>query len=92
MSSENKFGMLRRLLRALGLSEQSADAVVNFILDLLSGEGRPEESSSHFPYHLRSHFLSPAELNFYRVIQTIVNGRVTICVKVGSEWSSHNLC
>lgn len=33
MSSENKFGMLRKLLRALGLSQQSADDVVNFIIN-----------------------------------------------------------
>jgi len=33
MSSENKFGMLRKLLRALGLSQQSADDVVSFIIN-----------------------------------------------------------
>lgn len=26
-----------------------------------------------FPYHLRDDFLSPAELNFYRVLQTAVS-------------------
>jgi hypothetical protein len=85
MSSENKFGMLRKLLRALGLSQQSADDVVNFIVDLLAGErkGGAEEAAPEFPYHLRDHFLSPAELSFYGVLRTAINGRATICTKVG---------
>lgn len=85
MSSENKFGMLRKLLRALGLSQQSADDVVTFIVDLLAGErkGGADESAPEFPYHLRDHFLSPAELSFYGVLRTVVDGQVTICTKVG---------
>jgi hypothetical protein len=85
MSSENKFGMLRKLLRALGLSQQAADDVVNFIVDLLAGESKsgPETAQSpEFPYHLRDHFLSPAELSFFEVLRTVVGNRAALCTKV----------
>lgn len=87
MSSENKFGMLRKLLRALGLSQQSADDVVNFIVDLLTRErkGGADEPTPEFPYHLRDHFLSAAELSFYGVLRTAIDGRATICTKVGLQ-------
>ena len=79
--------MLRKLLRTLGLSQQSADDVVNFIVDLLAGERKSgnDKSAPEFPYHLRDHFLSPAELNFYSVLRTVINGRATICTKVGLQ-------
>lgn len=81
MSSENKFGMLRRILRAIGLSEQAANDAVDFILDLLGGEGK-EERSAEFPYQLRDNFLSPAELSFFEVLRTVVGNRAVICPKV----------
>ncbi|MBZ0315258.1 MAG: DUF2726 domain-containing protein [Anaerolineae bacterium] len=85
MSSENKFGLLRRVLRAIGLSQQAADDAVNFILDLLGGEGKGDDStrSPEFPYHLRDQFLSPAELSFFEVLRTVVGNRVVLCTKVG---------
>ena len=61
MSSDKKFGLLRNLLRAIGLSPESADQVVDFIVDLLAGEGKGESAatpSAEFPYHLRDHFLN----------------------------------
>lgn len=85
MSSENKFGLLRNMLRAIGLSQQAADDVVNFILDLLWGEGKTatnEAQSPEFPYQLRDHFLSPAELSFFDVLRTVVGNRATLCSKV----------
>jgi len=85
MSSDKKFGMLRGLLRTIGLSQASADQVVDFIVDLLAGEGKSEGSlapSADFPYHLRDHFLSSAELSFYVVLRTAINGRAALCSKV----------
>lgn len=81
MSSENKFGMLRRILRAIGLSEQAANDAVDFILDLLGGEGK-EDRSAEFPYQLRDNFLSPAELSFFDVLRAVVGNRAMICTKV----------
>ncbi len=84
MPSENKLGMLQRLLRALGLLQQSADDVVNFIINLLAGEKTKtaDRSSVGYPYHLRDHFLTPAELKFYEALQTAVEQHATICTKV----------
>lgn len=53
MSSDKKFGLLRNHLRAIGLSQESAHQVVDFIVDLLAGEGKSESASSalpEFPY------------------------------------------
>ena len=76
--------MLRSLLRAIGLSPDSADQVVDFIGDLLAGEGKGDRAtaSPEFPYHLRDHFLSPAELSFYQVLQQAVAGRAVLNTKV----------
>lgn len=85
MSSEKKFTTLRAMLRMLGLSQDSADQVVDFIVDLLAGEGKgggAAAPSADFPYHLRDHFLSPAELSFCTVLRTAVNGRAALCSKV----------
>lgn len=85
MPSENKFGMLRKLLRALGLSPEAADDVVNFIVDLLAGESKDASKtaqSPEFPYHLRDHFLSPAELSFFNVLRTAIGNRAALCTKV----------
>lgn len=85
MTSENKFGLLRKMLRAIGLSQQAADDVVNFIVDLLVGESKDNSNavqSPEFPYHLRDHFLSPAELNFFEVLRTVVGNRAVLCTKV----------
>jgi len=85
MSSDKKFGMLRGLLRTIGLSPESADQVVDFIVDLLAGEGKGESAaipSAEFPYHLRDHFLSLAELHFYESLKAAVAGRAVIITKV----------
>lgn len=85
MAVETKFGMLRKILRAIGLSQESSDDAVNFIVDLLAGESKgstTKASTPEFPYHLRDNFLSPAELNFYSVLKSVVNTKVIICTKV----------
>lgn len=85
MTSDNKFGLFRRMLRALGLSQQSADDVVDFIGDLLAGEGKSNhepKQSPDFPYHLRDNFLSAAELSFFDVLRTVVGNRAVLCTKV----------
>ena len=39
MTSEQRFGVLRTVLRALGLSPESTDDTINGIADLLAAEG-----------------------------------------------------
>lgn len=67
ISSEKKFRLPRNVLRAIGLSPNSADQVVDFIVDLLVGKGKSE--STH--YQLRYTTLSPIELSLYGVGTTL---------------------
>lgn len=85
MESEKKFGLLRQILRTIGLSRDAADDVVNWIVDTLAGESEKDESgpSPEFPYHLRPHFLSAAESKFYDALRTCVGNHSTIQCKVG---------
>jgi hypothetical protein len=84
MSTDKKFGLLRKVLYAIGLSQDAADQVVDFIVDLLAGEGKGKSAASavEFPYHLRDHFLSPAELYFHDVLRGVVADRAVINAKV----------
>lgn len=94
MTSDSKFGMLRKVLRAIGLSQQASDDVVNFIVDLLSGESKDEQArKAEFPYHLRDDFLSPAERSFFKVLREVVGERAILCTKVGLSdlfWVKHS--
>lgn len=84
MTSDSKFGMVRKVLRVIGLSPQASDDVVNFIVDLLVGEGKDDQARKvEFPYYLRDNFLSPAELSFCNVLRDVVGERATVCTKVG---------
>lgn len=68
MSSDNRFGLLRKLLRAFGLAPDAVDDIVNWIADLLAGRNDDSQAQSpEFPYRLRDNFLSPTELNFYGI-------------------------
>jgi hypothetical protein len=85
MSSDNRFGLLRKILRTIGLSQQASDDAVNFIGDLLLGEGKgtiEKAPNPEFPYHLRDNFLSPAELSFYNVLRTVIGSRAVLLSKV----------
>lgn len=81
MSSDKKFTLLRKLLRTIGLSQQASDDVVNAIHDMLAGEARVN-AAPQLPYRLNERFLTPAELNFFQVLQAAVNGRAVLCTKV----------
>jgi predicted RNA-binding Zn-ribbon protein involved in translation (DUF1610 family) len=81
MQSQNKFSLLRSILRALGLSQEAADDIVDRVLDFLSGDNAKDQEAK-YPYALRDDFLSPAELNFYRVLASVVSPDLTICTKV----------
>lgn len=85
MSSEKKFGALRMALRALGLSQESVDDVVDWIVDLLAGDSKESTNTQgpEYPYNLRDDFLSAAELSFYKVLVTTLNGSAVVCAKVG---------
>ena len=85
MTIGKRFGPLRTALRALGLSREAVDEILDWIADLLSGNEKNGAASQalEFPYHLRDDFLSPAELNFYSVLLNAIDGRAVVCTKVG---------
>ena len=84
MSSDKRFSLLRNLLRAVGLSAEAVDDVVDWIGDLLAGEGKdgPDQRSPEFPYYLRDSVLTAAELSFFGVLKQAVADRAVVCTKV----------
>jgi hypothetical protein len=82
MSTQQRFTLLRKLLKALGLSDDRIDELITRIQEWLLDDQTEKEGAPQFPYHLRDDFLSPAELNFYRVLQTAVSDWATIFIKV----------
>ena len=82
MPNSDKFGLLRKLLKALGLKEQAIDEIVDRIVELLSGGAEEEDKADIYPYHVRDDFLSAAEHSFYLVLRQAVEDWAVICPKV----------
>lgn len=84
MADANKFGILRKILQTIGLSQSATDDAVDFIVDLLDGEDKTsaKQHALKYPYHLRDNFLSPAELEFYKLLRRIVRTRAFLGTKV----------
>jgi hypothetical protein len=84
MISDQRFGVLRTVLRALGLSTESTDDIVNWIIDLLAAEESGNDAiPENSPYHLRDNFLTPAEQDFFEALRVAVGNRAVIYAKVG---------
>lgn len=79
-----KFGVLRRILTGLGLSDTKSDTAVDFVVKLLQDDSEQtnELILQEFPYHLRDAFLSPAELEFYKILRRIVRNKAHLITKV----------
>lgn len=82
MQSTEKFSLLRSILRALGLSSDAIDDIVDRIVDFLSDKDEKPSASAEYPYRVRDDFLSPAEQSFYLVLKTIVTDWGLACPKV----------
>ncbi len=82
MQSQEKFSLLRSILKALGLSAEATDDIVERIVDFLTDKGEKSDGQLEYPYHIRDDFLSPAEHSFYLVLKHIVSDKVVICPKV----------
>ena len=82
MPNSDKFGLLRKLLKALGLKGSAIDEIVDRIVELLSGADEDGEKPEVYPYHLRDDFLSAAEHSFYLVLGQAVEDWAVICPKV----------
>ena len=81
-TSKDRFPLLRRILKVIGLSDEAVDDIVERILDWLSAKDEPTTGTESLPFKLRDDFLSPAELSFYQVLNGVVGDRVTVCTKV----------
>ena len=75
-----KFSLLRTVLRALGLSDEAVEDIIDRIVAFLSPKS--EKAQDEFPYALRDDFLSPAEQSFCQVLRTIVSDRLVVCPTV----------
>jgi very-short-patch-repair endonuclease len=82
MQSQEKFSLLRSILRMLGLSADAVDDIVDRIVDFLSDKDEKAASSLEYPYHLRDSFLSPAEHSFYLVLKNATAESMLVCPKV----------
>ncbi len=86
----DRFAILRKILVALGLSEERVEEIVARIQAwFLEDEEEAEETGAGgrqkrdpFPYRLRDDFLSPAEMSFYRVLQLAAGEWALVCPKV----------
>jgi hypothetical protein len=82
MSNKEKFGLLRKILRALGLSPEAVDELVQRVVDLLSDGKQEPKEATQFPYFLRDNFLSPAEHSLYLLLLQAVGDWAMVCPKV----------
>ena len=82
MQSQDKFKLLRSVLKTLGLSSEAIDDIVERIVDFLYFKDTKPDSKPEFPYHIRDDFLSPAEHSFYLVLRNIISDKADICTKV----------
>ena len=77
----DKFTVLRKILKAIGLSEERINELIATIESWLSDD-KEAPASPQFPYRLRDDFLSPAEQNFFLVLKATVSDWALICPKV----------
>lgn len=80
--STDKYSLLRKILKAIGLSDERIDELIGWIQTWLQDDEEKKTGEVKYPYHLRDDFLSPAEQNFYRVLQTATDDWATIAPKV----------
>lgn len=79
--ANGKLSFLKTILKPLGLSDEAIDKTIDFISDLLF-EKDEKSSSIEYPYHLVDEFASPAELNFFLNLKSVVGDSVQIFSKV----------
>jgi hypothetical protein len=81
-TNKDRFPLLRKILRAIGLPAEAIDDIIERILDWLSTKDEPATGPASLPFNLRDDFLSHAEISFYQVLRAAVGDQVLICPKV----------
>ena len=78
----DKFSLLRKILKAIGLSEERINELISWIQTWLQDDKEQKGGRVKYPYHLRDDFLSPAEQNFFRVLRSVTADWALIAPKV----------
>jgi uncharacterized protein DUF2726/topoisomerase-like DNA binding C4 zinc finger protein len=81
-NTKDRFPLLRKILKAIGLPQEAIDDIVERILDWLSTKDEPEAGPVVLPFKLRDDFLSSAEISFCQVLRAVVGDRAVVCPKV----------
>jgi len=82
MQTQDNFSLLRKILKALGLSEEAVNDIIERIEDFLYDRDKNSAHQVEYPYFVRDDFLSPAERNFYFVLKPVIADSALICPKV----------
>lgn len=79
--SSGKLSFFRGPLKLLGLSDDAVEKTIDFISDLLF-EKDEKTTKIEYPYHQVDEFISPAELNFYFNLRSVIGDSAHIFSKV----------
>lgn len=79
--ANEKLSFLRTPLKLLGLSDDAIDKTLDFVSDLLF-EKEEKSSEIEYPYHQVDEFISPAELNFFFNLKSVVGDSAQVFSKV----------
>jgi len=83
MPPKEKLTLLRKLLQALGLSEDGINDIVDQIINWLTvKEIEKIPGKKEYPYLIRDDFLSAAEVSFYHVLRSAVAEWAMVCPKI----------
>ena len=78
----DKFSLLKKILKAIGLSDERIDELISWVRTWLLDDSEKKTGEIKFPYRLRDDFLSPAERNFMRVLRAATSEWAMIAPKV----------
>lgn len=82
MQAQDNFSLLRKILKALGLSGEAINDIIERIEDFLYDKDKRTADQVEYPYVVRDDFLTPAEHSFYFVLKSVVADSALICPKV----------
>ena len=82
MAFGDKFCILRGILKALGLSEEAIEDIVERICSILYGDEREDEKESALPFRSCESILTAAEQSFFQVLRRSLPEEQIACPKV----------
>lgn len=82
MPPQERFSLLRTVLKTIGLSSEAIDDITDRIADFLSEKDPKAPVPQIYPYFQRDDFVSKAEHSFFLTLKSIVPDTLLICAKV----------